>query len=152
MKKTLLMTTIIFVLTSSFANDSQKIEDTHNSIYTMKIKRIVNAINLGNFSTDKKYFDVLEVACERNKCSDLEKQTILSVGQQLVNCQVKHLKSHQIENADANSICESKQAIFGCDSLSTSLLRRMCYTGNNYDLALWETKEKKLKSRLPASK
>lgn len=153
MKTLAIVPLFVLLSNSAFAGESQKpVVDHHNSIYTMKIKRIVNAIDLGNFPTEEKYLGMLKTACERNSCSAIEKQTVQSVGQQIVNCQIKHLKSHNIENSDATTICQSKQAMLGCDSLATSLLRKMCYTGNRYSLSVWKQKEKKTyKNRMPAS-
>ncbi len=149
MKNALLFSITIFVSSLGFTKDS--INDKHTSIYTDKLVRIVNAMNLGRFDSEDQYFSMLKTACQRNQCSPLEHETITNIGQQIVGCQIKHLKAHGIINQDATSICESKQAIFGCDSLATSLLRKMCYSGNNYSMKVWRTKEMKLQRRLPAS-
>ncbi len=149
----LLITVFVFSV-QAFPRSKKPMQDSHNSIYTPKIKRIVNAMNIGEFSTDTEYFAMLKTACDRNKCSSLETQTIQSVGQQIVFCQIKHLKAHGIENPDATSICKSSQAMLGCDTLATSLLRKMCYTGNQYSLKTWQEKElrNKARNRMPASK
>ncbi len=154
MKRFLIASIVFIVSFTAFSKAEKPINDSHNSIYTEKIKRIVNAVNIGDFSTDNDYFSMLQTACERNKCSVQESKTIQSVGQQIVYCQIKHLKAHAIENSDATYICQSKQAILGCDSLSTSLLRKMCYTGNRYSLKTWQEMELRIgsKKRMPASK
>lgn len=154
--KILFITPIVIILSlqTSFAKKPVKkgLKDSHSTIYTEKIKRVVNAIDIGNFTTDKSYLKMLATACKRNQCSPLETQTIQSVGEQIIHCKIKHLKAHGIENPDANSICESTQAMYGCDSLPSQILRKMCYTGNNYSLSVWKQKERKFKSRMPASK
>ena len=147
---------VAFISISTFANSSNKkkgpsVADSHSSIYTTKVKRIVNAINIGDYTTDSEYYKMLSVACKRNQCSSLEKQTIRAVGKQIVLCKITHLKAHGIENPDATNICESKQAMFGCDSLANPLFRKMCYAGNNYSLNILKTKELKMKKRSPAS-
>ncbi|MEM7645927.1 MAG: hypothetical protein AAF203_03360 [Pseudomonadota bacterium] len=129
-----------------FANPPQK------SIYTEKIKKIVNALPVGNFDTDKEYFDMLKVSCKRNNCSPLEQQGIKAIGHQVVHCKTKHLKTQNIENKDATSICETKLPMLGCDTLATPLLRKMCYTSNSYNLQVLKLKEFKIRKRLPASK
>jgi hypothetical protein len=144
---------ILFLSTQVSAKDANphSLEDSHTTIYTENIIRIVNALDVGSFQTEKDYFKMLITACERNNCSTLEKQNIQLVGEQIINCQIKHLKSHKIANTDAKNICESKQALLGCDTLVTPLLRKMCYTGNQYDLNALIEKEKRMKNRLPAS-
>ena len=149
MKHRLLITTSLFFFLVNL-NYAQS-EDSHNSIYTQKIKRVVNAVDIGDFNTESGFIDVLKTACERNKCSTLETQTIQSIGQQMVFCRVTHLKAHGIDNPSATTLCNSKQAMYGCDSLATPLFRKMCYTGNNYNLKVWQQKESKYKSRMPAS-
>ena len=131
-----------------------ELKDHHSTIYTSKIKRIVNALNVGNFSTEKDFINQLIIACETNKCSTLETQTIQSVGQQIALCHIRHLKAHNIENSDATNLCNSQQVMLGCDTLATPLMRKMCYTGNKYSLKIWQEKELKIKSRkrMPASK
>lgn len=129
----------------------QDTEKHHQSIYTAKVKRIVKAINIGDHSTEMEYLDMLALSCQRNKCDSTETETVQMVGKQIINCQISHLKSHQVENQDATNICISKNAMLGCDSLATPLLRKMCYTGNNYSLKTYDQKEKKIKNRLPAS-
>ncbi len=153
MKKVTLLISLLFVSTQAFPKGKSEIKDSHSTIYTAKIIRIVNALNVGEFDSDDQYFKMLNTACKRNKCTSLETQTVQSVGQQIVYCQIKHLKSHGIENSDATALCESKQAIFGCDSLPKPLLRKMCYTGNKYSLKTWQEKEIRLRSkkRMPAS-
>ena len=156
MKKIILITCLVFCSNFAFGKQASStkqkpVADSHNTIYTAKIKRVVNAVNIGDFTTDSQYYSMLKTACERNKCTNLEKQTIQSVGKQLVACQIKHLKSHGIENPDATNICGAKQAIFGCDSLASPLLRKMCYSGNKYSLNTLQQKERKIKSRAPAS-
>lgn len=145
--------TIVLSCLFTIAKAEEPIKDSHNSIYTPKIKRIVNAINIGDYKTEDQYFDMLQTACNRNQCSPMEKQTIKSVGEQIVFCQVKHLKAHGIDNPDATNICQSQQAMLGCDTLATSLLRKMCYTGNKYSLRTWQEKELRFNRnrRLPAS-
>lgn len=137
----------VFLISTSltYANES------HDSIYTQKIKRIVNAIDLGDLNLESDLIARLKTSCERNQCSPLEIQTIQNVGQQLILCRVKHLKAHGIINQSAITLCNSKQVILGCDTLATPLFRKMCYSGNNYSLSLWKQKEAKFKSRRPAS-
>lgn len=131
--------------------DESPTADRHSTIYTAKLVAIVNALNVGSFNTETAYQRQLSTACQRNQCSSLEKQTIKSIGQQIVHCKLKHLKSHKIVNSDANVICGSEQAMLGCDSLATPLLRKMCYTGNRYSLKALKLKERNMKKRLPAS-
>ncbi len=126
--------------------------DAHNTIYTKKIKRIINAINVGDFLSEEEYLKMLQTACKRNACNSVEKETVIDVGQQIIHCKIEHLKVHGIENADAISICNSTNAMIGCDSLATPLLRKMCYTGNNYSLQVLKNKEYRLLNRVPASK
>lgn len=152
-KKRMKMINPSFVMTLLFIGSwtAQAQPDSHTSIYTTKLIRIVNAMNVGNFETESSYRDMLKTACKRNQCNSQEKQTIQMMAREIVHCRVEHLKSHGIENSDATNICTSKQAMLGCDSLATPLLRKMCYTGNGYNVQVLRMKEAKLKKRLPAS-
>ncbi len=130
----------------------QKVQShNHTTIYTAKIKTLVKAINIGQFENEKDYQEMLKVACERNKCNSAEMEAIKIIGREFVHCQLSHLKSHGVQNSDAVNICESKQAIFACDSLATPLLRKMCYHSNNYSLQVLQEKESKMNNRSPAS-
>lgn len=151
MKKIALFLILLALCSTGFAGEKSHSHKSHNTIYTKKIKRIVNAVNIGDFSKESDYMKMLQTACQRNKCNGIETQTIRSVGHQIVHCKITHLKAHGIENPDAVSICNSKNAMIGCDSLSTPLLRKMCYTGNNYSLQVLRQKETKMQRRMPAS-
>jgi hypothetical protein len=148
MKNSMALTTLLFVMASAQAFGFQ---DEHSSIYTKKIVQIVNAMNVGDFSTEQDFQSMLQTACERNQCNSTEKKSIQLLGQEVIHCKIKHLKSHGIQNADARSICESKQSMLGCDTLATPLLRKMCYTGNSYNTQVLKMKEVKMKNRQPAS-
>lgn len=127
------------------------VKDEHSTIYTKKVMRIVNALNVGDYKTQNEYVDMLSTACKRNQCSSAEVQGVQIVGQEIVLCRLKHLKAHGISNPDANAICGTSQAKLACDTIATPLLRKMCYTGNNYNLAELQKKESKMKNRMPAS-
>ena len=140
--------TFLLIATPGFSKD---VQDEHSTIYTTKVKRIVNALNVGDYETQKSYMDMLATACKRNSCTAPENKGIEIVGKEIVMCRLKHLKAHGIVNSDAVAICENPQAQFACDSIATPLLRKMCYTGNNYSLAELQRREKKMKNRMPAS-
>ncbi len=129
----------------------EKSTDQHSTIYTKKIKTLVKAINIGQFKTEEDYQNMLTVACERNQCSSGEREAIKIIGQEFVQCRLTHLKSHGVFNSDAINICDSKQAIFACDSLQTPLLRKMCYHSNKYSIQVLKEKESKIQKRQPAS-
>lgn len=119
---------------------------------TGKIQRIVNAVDMVGFSTEEEFSKMLATACENNSCSAVEAKEIQTVGNKIILCKMDQLKAEGIVNKDAKIICESQQAMFGCDSLPNSLLRKMCYSGNSYSLKTWKDKESKMKSRAPASR
>ena len=131
-------------------------QTSHNhssTIYTQKVVRIVNAQNVGDFATERDYLIHLQKACGHNSCNPVERKAVDIVGREIVACKLKHLKSHNIVNSDANNICGAKQVMLACDTLATPLLRRMCYIGNGYSLAIHMQKEKMIqnKKRMPAS-
>jgi len=152
MKYSAIVLSFLLFSSTAICKNAKPVKDSHSSIYTKKLIQIVSAINVGEFSTERNYQAMLKTACERSRCNSQEKQTIQLMGQEITNCKIKHLKSHGIENSDARNICESKQALLGCDTLATPLLRKMCYTGNKYNLQVLKLKELKLKKRQPASK
>lgn len=121
------------------------------TIYTEKIKNIVRAIPIAPYEKEADLYQMLKKACTRNNCNSLEAKTILRVGRQLVSCKVKHLSVHGITNSDASNICESKHSIYACDSLSTPLLRKMCYSSNRFSLQVLREKEKRILNRQPTS-
>jgi hypothetical protein len=151
MKKIALSFIVFALCSTAFGGDKNDSHKQHNTIYTKKIKRIVNAVNVGDFSKESEYMEMLQTACQRNRCNNIETQTIRSVGHQIVHCKITHLEAHGIKNPDAISICNSKNAMIGCDTLATPLLRKMCYTGNSYSLRVLRQKEAQMKSRMPAS-
>ena len=147
------MIAFAFSFAHAGTNTDQRSEnDAHTTIYTAKLIAIVNALNVGQFDSEKAYQEQLKVACDRNRCTKLEQQTIQSIGHQIINCKLTHLKAHGIINSDANNLCQADQAILGCDSLPNSLLRKMCYTSNKYSLQTLKVKEQRLSKRRPASK
>jgi hypothetical protein len=151
MKKSLVFLSLLFASSQLFGKSAQT--NGQPTIYTEKVKRIANAISVGIFNNDDEFYAMLKTACERNNCSLTERQTLQNVGQQMVFCHINHLKAHGIVNSDATYLCESKQSILGCDTLATPLLRKMCYTGNQYSIKTFQEKEIRLRSkrRTPAS-
>ena len=152
MKQITLITALLFASFSLSAQSGKEIKDSHSTIYTQKVKRIVNAINVGDYENQKDYAQMLKTACQRNNCSAAEKQGIKIIGEEIVHCRLTHLKAHGIDNSDARALCDNKQSALGCDTLANSLLRKMCYTGNKYSLSELQRKEANLKKRAPASK
>lgn len=145
---------ILFALVlsySSLLHAKDHLKDKHSTIYTTKVQRITSAINVGDFSSQDSYIKMLDTACQRNHCSPSELEGVRIVGEEIVLCRLTHLKAHGISNPDATSICETSQTQLACDTLATPLLRKMCYTGNNFSLADLIKKERQLKQRLPAS-
>lgn len=140
--KTLLILPVILWVSLSWAQTSD---------FTKKTKDIIKAVDIGSFETEKAYMDMLKTACDRSSCNTLETIKIQEAGKHIVLCNMPYLKSNGLKNEHAQSICDHKQPVFGCDSHSTPLLRKMCYSANNYSLSLWEQKEKKLHNRIPAS-
>ena len=120
--------------------------------FTKKTKDIILAVEVGRFETEKDYIKMLEVSCKRSQCSTLESIKVKEAGKHIVLCNMNYLAHNKLKNTDATNICGHKQPIFGCDSNSTPLLRKMCYSSNNFSLSLWKKKEFKIKNRLPASK
>ncbi len=145
----MILSLFVFSLTASAEST---LKDSHATIYTQKVKRIVNALNVGDFQTQESYFEMLDTACDRNQCNPAEKEGIRIVGREIVFCRLKHLKAHGISNPDANSLCTTPQAQLGCNTLPSPLLRKMCYTGNKYKLSELMKVEIHLNKRLPASK
>ena len=135
---------LVFSISSAHGGETSK------QHYSSKLRNIAMAISVGNFSTEKEYLNMLETACKRNLCSSAEQRQLQVVGTQLVACQTNNLKHFGVSNQDVNDVCETKLPIQGCDSLATPLLRKMCYSGNKYDLKILVQKERHMQKRLPA--
>lgn len=148
-QKFILFSLLYFISSVAFAENSMP----HSTLYTSKVRTLVEALSLLHFQTDTEYLTALKTSCERSQCNDIEKKGILLAGEEVIRCQITHLKSHSILNKDAVMICEFPQPILACDSLRTPLLRKMCYHGNNYSLQALQNKENHFKksSRLPAN-
>lgn len=117
-----------------------------------KVVRILNAVNLGSFPSESKLLSQLSTSCKNNSCNTLELSQIQEMGLRLVHCQLPYLKSKGIINGDAQFLCRPKQAVLTCDTLSTPLMRKMCYTGNRHSLKTLTQKEARFQQkRLPAS-
>lgn len=123
-----------------------------NAGVTEKLQRIVGAVDLSAQPTEEAFLKMLETACENNSCSVDENKDLQRVGQKIVLCKTESLAAEGYNNKDISTMCASQQPMFACDSLPNALLRKMCYSGNNYSLQTWKDKESKMKSRTPASR
>ncbi len=126
--------------------------DKQNQSISPKVVRILNAVNLGSFPSESELLSQLTTSCQNNSCNTLEFSQVNELGLRLVHCQLDYLKSKGITNGDAQFLCRPKQAILTCDTLSTPLMRKMCYTANQHSLKTLTQKESRFQQkRLPAS-
>jgi hypothetical protein len=116
-----------------------------------KTALILNAVSLSEVENEQQFFEHLTVSCERNHCTVEQKQDLVLLGRKMIYCQLPQLKQRGIDNRDAKYMCRGQQAMLTCDSLSTSLMRQMCYTANKHSLQILGQKEQSFKNRLPAS-
>lgn len=145
--KTLAITTVLFVF--GFTLSSQAAPPA----VSQKVIQLVEAIPVGNFSTERAYLEMLGTSCKNSRCNSIDSKKIIEVGRNIASCNKRYLSGNKIKNSDIENICNHKQPIFGCDSNATPLLRKMCYGSNGYSFKVWAQKEKRFKrNRMPASK
>jgi len=144
--KCLLPIFAILACASSLAFDKQQ------QSLSPKVIRILNALSLGGFPSESDLLLQLSTSCQNNTCNKQELSQIQEMGLRLVHCQLPYLKAKGIVNKDAQFLCRPQQAVLTCDTLSTPLMRKMCYTGNQHNLKILTQKEARFRQkRLPAS-
>ncbi|MCB0378909.1 MAG: hypothetical protein KDD33_10485 [Bdellovibrionales bacterium] len=150
MKTLIILFSFIGFMATTHAQEVAK-KPTQQPGVTAKVKSILQAVSIVNFQTERQYMDMLSTSCKNSKCNPSESAKLVELGRQLVACNQDYLKKHGVQNGDAETLCQSKQPIFNCDSKANSLMRKMCYSANGYSLKVWAQKEQSFKKRMPAS-
>ena len=124
-----------------------------SSLASKKLQRILNAMSFSELTTEADLIKQVKVACQNSQCSAAEQSQAQALAAKMSHCQLPQLKTAGVDNRDLSYLCRTQQAMLGCDSLVTPLMRKMCYSANGYSLQTLAVKENSILkgSRQPAS-